>query len=53
MNVKLLFSVSSLVLSSAVNAGIFDSKEERQPFKYGREDAVNALTEALCDKVKQ
>lgn len=49
MNIKLLFIVSSLVLSNVVNAGIFDSKEEKQPFKCGREDAVNALTEALRD----
>lgn len=49
MNFKSLVLISMLSLSSAVNAGIFDLKEEKQPFKCGREDAVNALTEALRD----
>ena len=48
MNIKLLF-LPSLVLSSAANTGIFDLLEENQPFKCCREDAVNALIEALRD----
>ncbi|MBR7631585.1 DUF1311 domain-containing protein [Aeromonas popoffii] len=49
MKLKFLFFVSLLGLSSAVNAGTFDSKEEKLPFKCGREDAISALTEALRD----
>jgi hypothetical protein len=49
MKLKFLIIISDLGLSSAVNAGFFDSKEEKLPFKCGREDAVLALTEALRD----
>jgi uncharacterized protein YecT (DUF1311 family) len=49
MKLKFLLIISGLGLSSAVNAGFFDSKEEKLPFKCGREDAVLALTEALRD----
>jgi len=38
-----------LGLSSVVNAGFFDSEEEKIPFKCGREDSILAVTEALRD----
>lgn len=36
-------------VSGIASAGFFDSKEEKPPFKCGREDSVLAVTEALRD----
>ena len=49
MKFKLFVFMLCLGLSSVVNAGFFDSKEEKIPFKCGREDSILAVTEALRD----
>jgi uncharacterized protein YecT (DUF1311 family) len=49
MNVKLIAITFGLICSGSANAGLFDSKEEAQPFKCGREDATVALINALRD----
>ena len=49
MKFKLFVFMLGLGLSSIASAGIFDSKEEKLPFKCGREDSILAVTEALRD----
>ncbi|PJG60082.1 lysozyme inhibitor LprI family protein [Aeromonas cavernicola] len=49
MNLKLIAVVLCVGFSGTASAGFFDSKEEVQPFKCGREDATVALINALRD----